>query len=826
MARKSTIGDFVKPLATRNQKEKSNFRRQRDIMDLIDYSFRGQYYDEGKLKKVKINADLYNGRLDPQLYDADNCYNFGGESANIQQNPIIHFPVISQVAVAMHGEFVNTPLIIAVKDTSPLRGSFESEEFKKLFNQWVEQTYLSPIREAATQSVLSQIPQEVLEQLDEEGQQQVQMQIEQQYRAMTPEEILDHMENDFQTPIEKGGQEIIDMLVRELRIKEKFDECAKFHIMTAEPIFYVGLTPQGPEFEVVTPGTLEYGGSEETEYIQEMTWAKRTRWLTIEDAIARYPEYLDKKHLDELYALVEPIWGTSITKSDDNQSTKKFMYHLSEHGELLKEEYGNINYKTREGSTNLMKIYSRLKAQYPGTPLSSFGIREAHIVWRDKMPIFKVWRWDGEEMTEHLFGENYQTTEKDYRVEKYWVDEIWEGVKLGSNTDNPVYVKVQPIEDQYKSLTNPIRERPELPYYGKATSTHRGLSKNVSPIDLAKTYQKEFDTEMASLRQDLKSNIGNVMIMLRNLKPDNLSVSDWYTNMRDLKIMEIDTTKKGVNPLDANLVRTLDMSSMRDVSARVEYMKFLLQSIYRAMYFNESRIGQVGQYAAVGNIASQQQASNIQTEPFKEAYRQVFEKAMQALLNVARYYYRKHPEQLRGVLSPTAYLELVSGISEMYKPLTLTIENKGVEMQNVQMLKAHLQHFIQNGVGPELIAEFALAKSTTDVINISKKAQAQIQEQMRQQQESMMAIEQQKTEREMMLKQMEMEFKAGINAENNQISLERAAIQADSFRSAADADADGVADSTMNKKLQIEADLIKHYDRMALEYEKLKQQKK
>lgn len=788
-------------------------------MDLIDYGYRGEFYNEEKYKKIKLNADLYNGRLDPQLYEEELCYNIGGENVELRENPIVHFPIISQVAVAMHGEFVVTPFIVSVKDQSPLRGSFESEEFKKRFDDWLQQTYLQPMYEMAQQSVLSQIPPEQLESMDEQQAMQLKQAIDENYKAMTPSEILDYIQHDYKTPLEKQGQEIIDMLIKELDLKQKYDEGAKFHIMHGEPIFYVGLNSEGPVFEVVTPGTLEYGGSAETEWIQDMTWAKRTRWMTIEDAIAEYPEYLEDKHLDELYRLVEPIWGTGIKKSDDSAITKRYMYYLSENGELLKEEYGNINYKTREGSSNLMKIYSRLQSDYKNTPLSHFGIRVAHFVWRDKMPVYKVTRWDGEKTIELFLGENYEPTEEDIKVERYWVDEIWEGTKLG--TTDAIYVKVQPLEDQYKSISSPVRERPELPYYGKAVATHRGLSKNVSPIDLAKTYQKEFDTEMAALRHDLKSNVGNVMVMLRNLKPDNVSWQDWYSNIKDLKILEIDTTKKGVNPMDANLVRTLEMSNMRDVAARVDYLKFLLQSVYRAMYFNESRVGQVGQYAAVGNINSQQQASYVQTEPFREVYRQCFEKAMQALLNVARYFYRKKPELLRNILSPSAYLELKSGISNLYRPLRLSLENTGLEMQNVQMLKSYLQHFIQNGVGPETIAEFALAKSTNDVLNVAKKAQAQIQQQIAQQQQAMMAAEQEKTNRELALKQMELDVKYKMNMENNATSIERAGIQAQSFQLAADVDGNKEADSIANKRMQIEADLLMHQEKMALEYEKL-----
>ena len=80
------------------------------------------------------------------------------------------------------------------------------------------------------------------------------------------------------------------------------------------------------------------------------------------------------------------------------------------------------------------------------------------------------------------------------------MDEVWEGTKIGHH-DSCLYLNIQPIPGQYKSIFNPYEV--QLPYVGREYDTHMNNAENVAPIDLGKPSQMEFDTLMLKLSKTL-----------------------------------------------------------------------------------------------------------------------------------------------------------------------------------------------------------------------------------------------------------------------------------------------------------------------------------
>jgi len=811
----------IKVRDTRKNKEKFSFQRQIDIAEAIDFGYYGAYRDEERIKKHKINYDLFNGRLDVSLYDDNACYTIMGEEVTLNNKAITHYPLISQVAHAKLGEMISMPFIMSIKDQTPLKESFEQREYKKLIEQYIQLKFIAPAQKMVEDKVAQLVPQEQIQAFSPEELQQLQGQVQQEVRAMNPEEIYEYMENDYRTPISKQAQEVTDYLIDQLDIKQKQDEGAKHAIITGEEYYLVDIHNDELTFDTLLPASVSYGGSVETEWVQDMSWAKVERYLSVEEATQKYAEYLSEKDWNEIYEYVEPLFGSSNRKtlSDDPNSyaTRRVMYELSAEGAWTKNVEGSLDYKTSEGSSNLTKIYNRILSEYgAGSTLSSFGIREATIYFRDKMMLKRVTRFEEGEEKKYWFGEHYRATEEDISVREVWVDEVWRVVKLG--TKNNVYVKVEPVQYQFRSLTN---YKCELPIYGRAYNTHRNMSRNVSLIDLGKPYQQEYDIEMHALKHDLGTNLGKVFVFLKNLKPQEQSWQEFLTTMKDFGIVMADTNQKGINALDPNLIKTVDVSKMQDVAARVQLMESIRQNLYRAMYSNEATLGQVGQYATNGNVMSQQAASSIQIEPFYDMHRQIVEKAIGALINKARLHYKNHPEKIRNILSPSSYAELEAGLAFWYSELGVSFDNSGRTLRQVEMIKSQVQALIQNSFGPEFAIELMSANSISEISNIAKKGTKRTQELQQQQQEFQMAQQQQNAQLQMQLKQQQFEFELQKQRESLQTSLQRADIQSKSFQLANDVNENQKHDLLEKAELDRETQLKMHEDKMKVELLKL-----
>lgn len=778
----------IKLREKRKNKEKNNFQRQIDIAEAIDFGYNASYRDQDRIEKHRINLGLLNGQLDVSLYDDETCYTILGEEFTLNNKPITHYPIISQVANAKLGEMISMPFVMSVKDQTPMKESFEQMEYKKLIEEFIQLNYISPAQKMVEQRVSQMVPQNKSQMFSEEDMASLKTKMDEEVKALNPEEIYEYMENDYRTPIARQAQEVTDYLVDRHRIKQKQDEGAKFAIATGEEYYLVDTHNDDLTFDCLLPSGVTYGGSSETEWVQDMSWAKIEKWLSIEEATQKYAEYLSEKDWKEIYDFVEPVWGGgghkgSLSDNPSSYSTRKVMYELSENGDnWTRGVEGSLDYKTKEGSSNLSNIYNKILSTYgSSTKLSDFGIRECTIYFRDKMLLKKVKRLEDGVVNTFIFGENYQPIESDLEVAEFWVDEVWRVVKLG--TENNIYVKVDPVKYQFRSLSD---YRVELPIYGRAYNTHRNMTKNISLIDLGKAYQMEYDIEMHSLKHDLGTNIGNIFIFLKGLKPQEQTWQEFMTNIKDFGIVLADTNQKGVSSLDPNLIKSVNASKMPEISARINLLDNLVQKLYRSMFSNEASLGQVGQYATNGNIGSQQAATSVQIEPFYDMHRQIVEKAVSALVNKARLLYKDHPGKVKSILSPSSFAELEAGFAFWYSELGVSFDNSGRTLRQIEVIKQSVHALIQNSFGAESSIELLLANSTSDVMNVVRKGTKRAQEMQKQAQQFQAAMEQQKAQMQVQLKQQEFEFQLQKQKESLEVSLQRADIQSKSFQLAND----------------------------------------
>lgn len=815
----------IKPTASRYEKEKNNFERQIAIMDYYD-TFYGDYRDNDKLKKFAINYDLANGRLDTTLYNVTDEYYINQERITLNRGEIPHIPIIAQVVKTLVGEQLMRPWKLSVEDESPLKDSIETEEYRKLFKQYIQENVIAPIEKEAMEALSQQIQsmdksllsQEDLKKIEQEMQSQIQSEIS----FNTPKEIIEYMENDFQNPIARQAQEIINHLDKKFNIKALEVEGFMHMLPTAEEFYYVNIGERGLEFDMVPPDSFVFGGPEEEEWVQKMDWAKRERWTTITDIRHKYSEVLKPEHIKELDRYYEPKFGSKHYDDPHNARTKRYMFELSRDPEGIQERFGNQDPRLKENFGNIAAAYHYIQRRWGSdTNLSEFAIRETHFVWKDDRLMYRVYRLEEGKIKRYYFDEHYVPTEDDLEVKKIHVPEVWEGTKIG--TEDPIYLNIRPLQGQYKSHENPFDV--ELPYIGKRYNTFKGRSRNVSIIDLMKQFQRDYDTEMAALRKDLASNIGKVFVMLMNSKPQNMTWSDMLNIAKDHNLLLIDPVQKGMNGVDPQFMREVNMSKMSEIAERISLLREIMNNLYSVAGFNQHRTGQGGQYANATNIQTQQQASYNQTEPMFETHRMIVEKACDRLMNLARIYYKENPDELRNILSPTSYQELQFGYPFWYSYFNIKLENSGKVARQVEFLKQYMQAFIQNGMEPRDIIHLALAESKNDLLDIlskidqrQKQAAQDAQAQQMEQFEQQVALQQQQL-------QAEREFKLIMQKNDLEARSQRSEIDAQKFRLASDVDADGKSDLLEAKMLELEQRAKEHEDKMELARQKQEETK-
>jgi hypothetical protein len=791
--------------STWDEKAKNDLQLQKDRMDRMDLWY-GTHRDTDENKKFNINYELFNGRLDTSLYEDPIAFNIAGESVKLGHQVIHHYPVTSQVAHAMWGEMINRPFRPTAKHVGASAQNLRRKAWNEQIRELLNARAIQPMREQITKSYLQQLQVADPRTLTPEQIQQVQADVARRVQEKTPKEVLDFMENDFQTPTEKQAQQLLEHLLQSMNIKYLQDEGFKHAIITGREVYYIGDAHGEPVLELLNPKYFTCSGSSETEWFHEMDWGKYERWLSFEAAVQKYAEHLKKDDYETLERYAEPIGGFADAHAYRNDSNfQRVQYEISTNGESYERRYGKVDTRTKEGQRKLTSIYEDVINKYGntyGNSFSAYGVREVRFAWKDKRKLMRVERIENDKKVHYWLDEHYEPTGRDVSVHEVWIDEVWEGVKLGT-TGDCLYLNVAPVPAQFKSIFNPFDV--DLPFYGRNYETHMNNTRSVAPIDTAKPWQLEFDTTMAQIKHDMATDIGKVFVVFMNMKPDNIKWQDWLNTMKDSKLLIAASNKHGMSPIDAQMLRSVDLGRTSEIASKIQLLEVFRTQLLRSMYFNEARIGTIGQYANATNVQQNQGASYNQTEGFFETHRLIVEKMLNGLMNRAKHVYRERPEKLAVIMDDVSAVDLEMAANFWYEELGVHFSTSTEDIQRVNELRAQTMAFIQNGMSFDGILELAMARTATDITSIFRKETKRIQQQQAEAQQ----IAAQQAEQERLMKLEEVKVKEeGLNqrkAMDLEIKKLQATLGIEQFRAQADADQDGKADVLEKAQMQIDA---------------------
>lgn len=814
------IGTDIARRVSHSKKVANDFQRQKDIMDIYD-TWYGDYREYDKIGKYDTNYDLFNGRLDVSLYEDPVCLNVEGEKVKFDFKNITHYPLISQVANAMHGEMITRPFKPVAKDLGSFSQTSRNKKWNELLRELMEAEIIAPMRDEITQAYLQQQNIQDVFQLTPEQVQQMEADIGARVQAKTPEDILDFMQNDFETPTQRQAQQLLDYFLVHQDIKTKQEQGFKHAIITGQEVYYIGDNHGEPTIDLVNPKYFSWAGSQNTEWYQDGTWAKYEQWLTIEEATQKYAEYFTRSAYAELEGFAEPIGGVrSIGDPRKDQMQARVMYELSIEESHLAKKYDHINYRTRKGQSDIVRLYEDVVAKYGnnyGYAFSNYGIRETHITWRDKRKLYRVTRLVDNKEKHFWQDEHYEPRPDDLEILEVWVDEIWEGTKLGSSMGNDLYLKIRPIPGQYKSIFNPFGV--QLPYIGKAYNTHMGNANNVSIVDLGKPWQKEFDVTMAQVKLDMATDFGNVFLMSLGLKPDNWKWQDWFDTMKNGKILMTQLNKHGFGNVNPDTLRSINLSKASDIANKIGLLDYFRNQLVQSMNFNDTRIGSIGQYTTNANIQQSQSASYNQTEGYFETHRKIVEKALNMFMNRARLVYKDN-NKTKFILDDITRTDLEISPDFWYEEWAIEFSTSSDEIRKVEELRANMQAFVQNQMSFDGILALSLANTPSDIVSIMKKETKRQDDMRREQAESQQAQLQAQLQAQAQEKAADREFTMTLEMAKLQSQERRTSMDMDKFRLQNDVDRNNVADTIQKSIFEQEIKLGIEQAKIQLELQK------
>ena len=564
-------------------------------------------------ERLKMNYDLYNGHGQSAMehFSDEFSYELAEEGITSDLEGIKHYPIQDQVAKSMVGEQQRRKLKPVAVDVSKYSSNMRKKKRLELIQEKIQETVLNPLNKEVTMEYMRKNQIEDVYSLSPEEQQQMQQEINQEVADRSPEDIDMYMSNKYKSPPEVQAQKITDWLVSEYDLKYLTDEGMKHAIITGDEVYYIGVRHNKPYIELVDPMGFYHRGRKNAHFIEESELAKYEQYVMFSDIYNWYGDEIGRK---KKYKETLERWASGYV--DTEEQNGRFLGSYDNHKKLL--EVGDI--RTKEGQNDM----ANLRSGYHNNWRKGGDIRHVHCTWKSLRKLKYITRLVNEKEETYWVDESYtfNPLKGDIKEDVAWVNEVWECTKIGSTTD-AIYLNKRPVPYQYKSLKNPWDVK--LPYIGAEYSKLMGNTARTSPMDLGKPWQYKFNMQMAKIEEMEQTDMGKILLYSMNAKPKDWSWGKFLKMIKYGKIAPINLQQEGVNPIDAQVFKSIDMSNMQDLAGKLQYLEFLKNQVAISMSYNPSRLGAMQPYMSVGNNQQNIVQSTYQTEDIYTTHNKVIE---------------------------------------------------------------------------------------------------------------------------------------------------------------------------------------------------------
>lgn len=788
-------------------------------IDYYDFAHRTDY--QIKMRKYISNYKLLNGRGTMEDYmDSHTIQALLDEGLEVGSQKIKHYDILASICRGMHGDLIKRSFAPIAFDSSGYNATIRSEKESELIMQYLKVNFLQPMQQEIQMQWQQEHNVTDLFSMNPEEQQQFQSDVAQRVDARSPEDIKKFMQKDYKSATELEAQKLLNFYLRYLDIKFKRDECFFQLLATGKPIVYTGIKNGKPCYDLVNPVGFECEYGKTSFFIQDATVIRYETFRKYPEVFEHYGSNLELADIKKLELLYAGYGGNGIQREPDYT---KVVTEIAARPELLPKD---LNVRTAQGNSTWQQIYGNIAH----THRDSFNtVRDLHVLFKSLRKLKYIKRRDKKgDIQGYWVDESYKFNRANGDVMEAikWVPQIMQGNKLGfANSQNAVYTNLGPLEYQNTSIDDPFIVK--MPYIGFEYGRSLGNDEGIAPIDPGKPYQYKYNVAMAKIEEEEGHDIGNVLLMAHEALPEGWTLGKFLAVVKEAKIAPLNLNKIGMNPNIVNMFKTVDLSTVDKLAARVGYLDKLKSDAAYAMGYNPSRLGQISPYMTATNNQQNLIQSYSQTEGLYSTFNKVMEQSLTSMLKSAKICLKENK-----LLRTTILDNLTSAAIEIdwqclaFSELEVFIANNGEDYDNMLTSKNESKTMIQNGLitYPEFI-KLNFAKSGAEILGLAESAEKRRQEETAAQQQHEKELAQLQADANSQLEKDRQEFEREMMDIQMQAKILGITIDSNKFAKQFDIDENGVNDNiqTKQRELQFKYDELKV--KAALEREKIKAMK-
>jgi len=690
------------------------------------------------LRGKKINYDLFNGILHEE--DMKKTLNPMNKRVGLIPSQIQHFPII------------NNPLNVLIGEESRRKHDYIVKVCNDDAISAIEIDKVKDAKERILQIITAEYPDE------KEAEKEI-------------ERLQQYFNYNWQDLREKRANWLLKHYIKELDFNFKMNQGFKDVLIGAEEIYQFDICSGEPTMECLNPRkvyTLRSGYSSKIEdadiIILDDYWSPAR-------IIDNY--YEDLKDKDVEY--IESISNQNLVQTDEMGNMDERSAFL--YSPLITED--NLE-------NNTVDSFVWMGNNFAGLPNSSYvdnmgNVRVLRIYWKSKRKIKSVKSYDpqtGEEM--------YSFKDETYKVDQFsgeeaedlWVNEIWEGTKIGKE----VYINMRPKKIQYMRLNNPAQCHAGI--IGQIYNTNQ--AKAVSLLDRMKPYQYLFDAVKDRLNKTIAKNYGKILELDKARMPAGWDYQKWLYFIEQDNISVVDSFKEGTKGAATGKIagnfntsgRPLDLEVGNSIQLYISLLEYLKDEMFEISGVSKQRQGQVDNRETVGGVERAISSSSHSTEELFMIHDNVRKRALTALLETAKIALKGRNKKMQYITDDKVMTMLdIDGDEFAEMDYDIMVDNDMGDME----LKQKLEQLAHAGLQNQMLSFSTVMKIFTDssltsvMRRIEQDENSMNQSKQKEGEAQNEAMQQQMASNEKM-KQLELQLQDLISQRENETKLQVALI--------------------------------------------------
>lgn len=415
-------------------------------------------------------------------------------------------------------------------------------------------------------------------------------------------------------------------------------------------------------------------------------------------------------------------------------------------------------------------------------PTDSFGnIRVMRVFWKSRKKIKKIKYYDENGEEDFTFmPENYiPNTFKGEEEEAFWVNEAWEGTKIG----NEIYINIRPRIVQYNSLDNPSRC-----HFGIVGSIYNiNDDRPYSMVDMMKPYNYMYDVIHDRLNKLMAKNWGKMTRLDLSKKPKAWKMDKWLYYAKTMGLFVEDSFNEGnrgaatgklAGALNSNSQGVIDADFGNNIQQYINLLEFIKMEMADVVGISKQREGQISNRETVGGVERATLQSSHITEWLFLTHDSVKKRVLNVFLETAKIAMKGRTKKFKYILPDySEQLLEIDGDEFADCDYGVVVDNNN----NIEDLQQKIESLAQAALQNQTLSFSAIMKlfssaSLAEKQRLIENDEKRIQQQQQEQQQQAIQQQQQQLQIQQQMQQQQLQLKDNLNKRDNDTKITVAQI--------------------------------------------------